>query len=246
MKHGPFSDETSEVLRRAGWHENRRLADEVEGWSRQLSESDGFLMFPAARAALEEFGGLRLEPSGPGVDHARVSFELVPTLALGERDRFSLVEADLKEALYPLGEVGGGHAFLAVSTPGHVYLLTDELVEIGASVAEAIENLVLGRRYSGVRRKIARVLARIDAFVDGTDRSLANANALEIDVEEIEPEGEDERLALDDAISVLSSYRPEGGAYLSSGEEVMEKLIAVRRILIARMGETKPTVPGDS
>jgi hypothetical protein len=105
-------------------------------------------MFAAARAALEEFGGLRVEARGPGLDHARSSFRIDPGLAQGEEERFAAHEEKLRRRLYPLGEVDGGHGFLAIDEGGAVYVVTDDAVmRVAGSTYAALEALVLGRRF---------------------------------------------------------------------------------------------------
>jgi len=137
------------VLESAGWHPGRDIGDRVDEWRRLLAGSDGFEMFPVAEAALREFGGLRVEQSGPGKECARAPFVIDPTLAIGEGDRFSAFELELGARLFPLGEGIGGHAFLAVAEDGRSFLIGDDLLFVGRSVEEGIAALVEGR--SGLR-----------------------------------------------------------------------------------------------
>jgi hypothetical protein len=131
-------------LERAGWHPGRSVGNLVSEWSRRLDRPDGFRMFPAARDALAEFGGLAGGLSGPGVKRSRSSFRLDPTLAIGEEDRFRKYAASLTTGLYPLGEAGDGHAFLAIDEQGGVYLLMDDILKIGESIREGLTGLLLG------------------------------------------------------------------------------------------------------
>ena len=118
----------------------------MERWRRELEGPGGFVRFPAATAALAEFGGLRVEQGGAGVTSARETFELDPTLAVGEADRFARFESIVGRRLYPLGEAGGGQYFLAISEDGQVFGVGDSIFDIGRTISEAIENLIVGRR----------------------------------------------------------------------------------------------------
>ncbi len=103
-------------------------------------------MFDAARHALTEFGGLKVDVDGPGVDFAKGSFQLDPSLAIGEEDRFDVFEKRLASRLYPLGEAYGGHTFLAIDDQGSVFLLMGDVRRIGRSIGEALEGLILGKK----------------------------------------------------------------------------------------------------
>lgn len=107
--------------------------------------SPDFELFPAAREALERFGGIRVEQEAPGEDCKRETFDLDPSLALGEEDRFRSFEPLISGKLYPLGEAGAGHAFLAISERGEVYALMHDLWLVGRSIDDALERLIRGR-----------------------------------------------------------------------------------------------------
>jgi hypothetical protein len=72
----------------------------------------------AARDALREFGGLRVGESGPGVARARCRLEFLPA----KGDTMEVLEEMIGEALYPLGEVDGGHGVLGISQDGTAWL----------------------------------------------------------------------------------------------------------------------------
>ncbi len=133
------------TLTRAGWTEGRLDEARVARWVRELDAPGGFEIFDAARDALAEFGGLSVRVDGPGIDFAKGSFEVNPILALGEGEVFRGFEKSLAKRLYPLGEAYGGHSFLAVSEDGAVFLLADDIRQIGHSMQEALEALVLGK-----------------------------------------------------------------------------------------------------
>jgi hypothetical protein len=132
------------LLRAAGWTEGRRVP--VDAWAAALGGVHGFTVFPAAVRALEEFGGLRIDTSGPGTDFARTSLELDPTLALGEGEQFESYRTPMVTGcLYPLGEVGHGHAFLAIDEAGHCFMLANVAIYVGESVHSAVTNVLTGR-----------------------------------------------------------------------------------------------------
>lgn len=135
--------EVVRVLYAAGWTEQRSVENETEAWSIELSP--GFRLFPAAEMALRQYGGIHIKQSGPGEETARESFELNPLLAIGEEDRFDEHASRLGEPLYPLGEAGNGHVFLAIAPDGRVFALMDDLWFLGESMEAAIERLILGQ-----------------------------------------------------------------------------------------------------
>ncbi|HET9775212.1 MAG TPA: SUKH-3 domain-containing protein [Gemmatimonadaceae bacterium] len=146
--HPTWSELVTRTMTAAGWYEGRAISATVlHQWKLQLA-SEGFSMSPAATVALVEFGGIKVEQSGPGIDMARVPFEFDPMLAIGESDRFARFESASTSNLFPLGEAGEGHAFLAISDAGHVFLVADRLYPVGESVEDSIQNLVEGRRFT--------------------------------------------------------------------------------------------------
>lgn len=134
--------EVRRILNAAGWNEQRNSSSETEAWSSELSP--GFRLFPAAEMALKQYGGIHVKQSGPGRKTARQSFELNPLLAIGEQDRFAEHALRIGEPLYPLGEAGDGHVFLAIAADGRVFALMEDLWFIGESMDVAIERLILG------------------------------------------------------------------------------------------------------
>src|SRR5919109_3720081 len=127
VSNGPMNDVgqfdfATKLLRTAGWFEGRDVAEKVVEWRARLS-LDGFEPFVAAERGLREFGGIRIEQRGPGINLARQSFEIDPLLGLGERDRFEYFEKILGVALYPFGECENGASFLAIASDGRVFAL---------------------------------------------------------------------------------------------------------------------------
>lgn len=124
----------------AGWRPGRMI--DIEPWRHRL-ESSGFQMHAAADLFLTEFGGLVVKIDGPGISCARVPFELDPTLADGEDDRFSEWGQEINDSIFPIGELDGGRYFLGISSSGEMYIVADWLASLGAGV-EALERLILG------------------------------------------------------------------------------------------------------
>ncbi len=100
-------------------------------------------MHDAADAFLEEFGGLTVSISGPGINRARESFELDPELAWGEDDRFSEWSDSIGKRLFPLGELDHGRFFLGIDEDSEVYVVETWVAGFG-SMPQALENLILG------------------------------------------------------------------------------------------------------
>lgn len=76
-----------------------------------------------------------------------MSFDLNPSLAMGEEDRFRRYEEAVSVPLYPLGEACGGHVFMAIAEDGRVFAIMDDLWHIADSIEEALESLVRGRNW---------------------------------------------------------------------------------------------------
>lgn len=139
-----FSDFVIGVLRTSGWFPGRNIGDLLLTWRRELSDSDGFEMFPQAEAALSEFGGLIVNQSGAGVTCAREPFSLIPTLAIYEGDRFAEFSDSLGMKLYPLGEVSSGNYFLSMGEDGRVFLIMQDIQMLGENIERALESLIIG------------------------------------------------------------------------------------------------------
>lgn len=141
-----WDPKVANVLKSAGWHEGRRMRIEVLEWKAKLSSSSGFKMSQAAEDALLEFGKIKVELSGPGIDYSQTGFEMDPMLALGEEDRFAGFDSKNDLQLFPLGEVGEGQAFFGIAPNRKVYLVGDKIEFMGKDIFESLESLVLGKR----------------------------------------------------------------------------------------------------
>lgn len=139
-----FSPFVENALRKAGWFPNRNKNEFVSQWKLELEKSDGWEIFPAAEKVLLEFGGLKIDQNGAGQTCAREPFEINPTLAIYESDRFGDCEVELKTKLYPLGEAANRYYFLVIGEDGRVFLIMTDIHLIGETFDEALENLIIG------------------------------------------------------------------------------------------------------
>ena len=99
----------------------------------------------AAEKALEEFGGIRVDCRGPGLECARGGFNVDPELASGEEDRFDAFRDPVGSDLFPLGEAYNGVVFLAIDGMGRVYLLGDRIQLAGTHIYGALDSILVGR-----------------------------------------------------------------------------------------------------
>jgi hypothetical protein len=146
---GRFSARTENTLQRAGWYPGRQVPDKLAYWKSNETLSR-FEMFPAAERILLEFGGLKVDQEGPGETCAREPFVVEPTFAAYEYDLFGYYSNLVKTTLYPLGEVNSGYYFWAIGEDNHVYILMDDIQLLGKDIDEALENLILGRKATGI------------------------------------------------------------------------------------------------
>ncbi len=109
-------------------------------------------MFHSAERVLLEFGGLIVNQQGPGETCAREPFEIDPTLAGYEGDRFNELSTEVNTKLYPLGEVANGTSFWAIGDNEHVYILMNEILLLGKNIDEALERLIIGRESKALQR----------------------------------------------------------------------------------------------
>ncbi|MGK4582246.1 SUKH-3 domain-containing protein [Kitasatospora sp. HPMI-4] len=142
-----FSDEVERVLRAAGWEPGRNVS--IEPW-RRMFEGSNLHMHEAAEHFLSEFGGLTVNPDGPGISRAPTQFELDPGLADGEEERFSEWSEEIGETIVPIGELDRGRYFLGIDTSARIYIVTDWVSSFG-EMPEAFEKLIIGIAATVVR-----------------------------------------------------------------------------------------------
>lgn len=142
-----FSDVVENILREAGWFPGRTMGNTLLQSNRDLERANGFELFPAAEAAISEFGGLVVDQEGPGTVYAREPFHIDPTLAIYEGELFAECSEKLKTKLYPLGEAATGNYFLAIGEDGRVFLIMEDILSVGENIDQALENLILGNEH---------------------------------------------------------------------------------------------------
>jgi len=138
-----FSRQVEDVLLRAGWSPTRRA--DISKWVRLLTQIGHFRIFPSAEIVLSEFGGINVYQHDAGIECARESFEINPLVAQGCESEFRRAEAVVTDKLFPLGEVVGGQAFLAIGESGSVYYFMETIGLVGHSFDEAVTRLIEGR-----------------------------------------------------------------------------------------------------
>lgn len=116
------------ALAAAGGRPGRRRTAWAEHWADTLSahrspQGHPHALFPAAFEAWAEFGGLSLEPVGPGRDCAPVSVELDPLRGLHWARTLADLGRALGTALAPLGGETAGTGLLALDREGRLYCL---------------------------------------------------------------------------------------------------------------------------
>lgn len=139
-----FSLQTEQVLRGSGWYPGRQVPDLVTSWKNERTLSE-FHMFRSAESVLLEFGGLHVDQRGLGETCAREPFEVDPTLAGYELDRFDELSYLVSTKLYPLGEAFSGNYYWAIGEDDQLYILMNDIQILGKHIDEALENLILGR-----------------------------------------------------------------------------------------------------
>jgi hypothetical protein len=132
--------DVQEILEASGWTPGRRV--DTTAW-RSRFESVGLVMHAAAETFLQEFGGLVVDISGPGISCAREPFEIDPELAWAEEDLFAHWSDFLGRRLYPLGELDRGRFFLGIDEKSEIYLVATWIAGFGP-MPHALENLVRG------------------------------------------------------------------------------------------------------
>jgi|SRR5215212_2566067 len=142
---GRFSAKTENTLQRAGWYPGRQVPDKLASWKDNEMLAH-FEMFPTAERILLEFGGLRVDESGPGETCAQEPFVVDPTVAAYEQELCRYFSTLVNTRLYPLGEVDNGHNYWAIGENNQVYLLMNDIQLLGEDIDEALENLIIGRK----------------------------------------------------------------------------------------------------
>lgn len=133
-----FSQQVTDILTEAGWHQGRSvmLNDYV---------SSDNVIFPVAAKVVCEFGGLHVGHCGPGIECATSDVHIDPRSASHVKDDLANYANHLATKLFAIGEVHRGHGFLVIDESGKTYLLSDTLDRFASSIEESLERLLLGR-----------------------------------------------------------------------------------------------------
>ncbi|GGM60611.1 hypothetical protein GCM10011608_52120 [Micromonospora sonchi] len=144
---GRFPPEVRHVLETAGWFPGRDVTSAVDHWMVRFADDlAGLECPPVARAALVEFGGLRLPQFGrSGRLGGGFTTYVHPTRGgvLTESARIFAEEYD--NPVYPLGNNEDGPSELVVDAQGRVFMLhwADDFF-VGPDIDSAIVKLIRG------------------------------------------------------------------------------------------------------
>ncbi|GLZ31964.1 hypothetical protein Lesp02_41520 [Lentzea sp. NBRC 105346] len=143
-----FSPELVAALEASGWTRDRRV--DIEQWDAVLSV-EGYHLSDVARELLESLGDLRVQPVFEGEYRSSLYFE--PEAAgAGAIDIAEELEGLFGQRFYPLAEwISASCVF--VGEHGKVASYDDvEMLDIGDTVNEGLEVMVLGTRAPRVIR----------------------------------------------------------------------------------------------
>lgn len=146
-----FPDDVREVLQGAGWFAGRSVPADIDRWAadftaRESKKGRRHELFPAARAALDEFGGLKIIQRGHGRDLGRFSFAFYPaTDWFPDPDLYAEFREEIGKRAFPIGVHDDGPSELAIDEDGRVFLLhwADDLLE-GDTIDDALVTLIRG------------------------------------------------------------------------------------------------------
>lgn len=127
-------------LSAAYWSPGRDVSAAVDAWLARTGVERELPMFPAARRAMAEFGGLTLGQRGPtgepGKGYASTIYPAANQPMTQDVADFGQV---LGTAVFPLGDHEDGPALLAIDERGRVFLLHPvEWVFLGETMDEAV------------------------------------------------------------------------------------------------------------
>ncbi|MFF4902069.1 SUKH-3 domain-containing protein [Streptomyces sp. NPDC001068] len=145
-----FSVPVDAALRAAGWQPGRWDIKQAEVWADALREHTSpaghrHTVFPAAVEAWAEFGGLRINPTGPGRQIAPAGLHLDPLHGLHLARTLGDLGRALDTEICPLGEETETHSLLAIDTEGRVYTL-DHTGDwyVGPDIDHGLTTLIAG------------------------------------------------------------------------------------------------------
>jgi hypothetical protein len=146
-----FPDDVRQVLQDAGWFPGRSVTADIDRWAagftpRESPKGRRHELFPAARAVLDEFGGLKVGQRGHGQDLGRFPFAIYPaTDWFPDPDLYAEFAEEIGKRAFPIGIHDDGPSELAIDEDGRVFLLhwSDDLLE-GETIDEALVTLIRG------------------------------------------------------------------------------------------------------
>jgi hypothetical protein len=146
-----FPDDVQAVLTKAGWFPGRSVAADVDRWAAEFTartSANGrrHEFFAAARAALDEFGGLTVQQEGHGEAIGRFPFAFYPAHAwFPDPDSYAEFAEQIGRRVFPLGVHDDGPSELAIDEDGRVFLFhwSDDLLE-GDTIDDALVTLIRG------------------------------------------------------------------------------------------------------
>lgn len=123
-----FAVAVDDALRAAGWEPGRWDMLRAEQWADALRAHTApgghrHAVFPAAVEVWAEFGGLPIEPTGPGRHLAPGPLRIDPLYVLHAARTLSDLGRALGTEMCPLGTDGTQGAVLAIDAEGRVYSL---------------------------------------------------------------------------------------------------------------------------
>ncbi len=147
----PLSPVAVAELRAGGWEPGRRVEEPTAEAIRQTCAHVGrngqrHEPFPAAVAALNEFGGISAFTDRPGVAVAPQPFVIDPTLVAACTETLADVAGLLGVRLFPLGLHSELEALLAIDERGRVFAI-DDAGEwfLGDTIYTALDALLTGQ-----------------------------------------------------------------------------------------------------
>ena len=144
---GRFPPDVRQALDDAGWFPGRDIPAAVGQWEEDFAgQLAGMTLYPAARAAMREFGGLSIAQfaAPDGGDHSHI----FPTGGGVDVDRAEGFMEEYQHAVFPLGNYQDGPAELVMDEQGRVFLLhwANDWY-LGANIDAALISLVRRGRW---------------------------------------------------------------------------------------------------
>lgn len=136
-----FSKNTLSALQRSGWYPERRIdiSDELK-----IFERENYPIFPVVLDFLKQFGKLQIVYSISHIVEGHTSqfyFEIERALKMFRRETVDTYMEDSGIVFCPIG-ITKSSLFLVMSADGKVYGIYKDMLFIGESGEQAIENII--------------------------------------------------------------------------------------------------------